>query len=267
VAPGDPVRADDPGPPRGGRGARDPVGGLRTVLTGALDEYRSGLWQVLPPFVVAFVGMRLLLPLLPDEGADRLTRLVLLLLVQVGTPALVGSVLFAYATAVFDPGSGQGSAPGSAPGSALGRLTPVLGAVGGAAVLSAVLSLIVVLLLGAVGLLVQPLLLGPPVLLQAIVLERCSMAEAWTRTKAVLRRDARIPLHLLVAVAIIGLVGLVLLAVVAPLTTRLDPDTRTLVQLAVHGAILGVTLPFVAAVGLHAYRAATGPAPRPGAPG
>jgi len=247
-------QARDDGPEStGGRGRRDrsAFASLKAVLSEALADYRSHQ-RVLPPFVIGFVGTYLLLLLLPGEDADRLTQLVGWLLLQVITPAVVGTALFAYATALFDDAQDQQGSP-------LSRVVARLGTVGAAAAVSASLSLVLWVLIGSAALLVQPLLFGPPVLLQAIVLERLDLGDAWARTRRVLRRDAMIPAYVLVAVAIVGLVGVVLQGTFAPLTSGLDGDARTAAQLAFWGLVLGLTLPFVAAVGLRAYRLARTP--------
>jgi hypothetical protein len=216
--------------------------------------YRVRPWVVLPVFVVVFVCLRLALLLLPSAEEDPGGRLVLLLLVQAVGPAFAGSLLFAWLTAMLDDRPELGGQP---PGA-----RPWLGTVLAAAGISALLALVLVVLLGGAGLLLQPALYGPPVVLPAIVLERKSLGAAWVRAKAVLKRDARIPAYVLVGVGLAGLVALAALAAAVTLAAGRDQA-----QLAVQGIALGLTLPYVAAVGLAAFERVAGADPTPGAPG
>jgi hypothetical protein len=172
---------------------------------------------------------------------------------------IAGSLLFAWVTSLLD------SRP--EPAAPAPRAGPPLGTVLAAAGISALLALVLVVLLGGAGLLLQPALYGPPLLLPAIVVERKSLGAAWRRTRAALRRDARIPAYVLVGVGIAGLAGVAALAAAVPLTDGLDPTGRDQVQLTVQGAALGLTLPYVAAVGLAAFERVAGADPSSEAPG
>jgi hypothetical protein len=223
--------------------------GLGGVLAGSLRVYRVRPWLVVPLFVVAFVTLRLLTSLVPDAGGAR--RTAVLLLVQVAAPAVVGSLLFAFAVAVL-------AAPPAPPGRLSGRAGSLLAAAG----VSAALSVLFVLLLGPVGLLLQPVMLGPPVLLHAIVLEQPRLRAALARTRAVLRRDARVPAYVSAAVVLTAVVQVLAVSVAAELAGAGEPGRDLPAALRVaQGVAAGVTLPYVAAVGLLAYRDANPPAP------
>jgi hypothetical protein len=119
---------------------------------------------------------------------------------------------------------------------------------------SAGLALFAAITLGPVGLIVQPMILGPPLLLHEVVLHRRSLQAAWERTREMIATDAR-PLALLLAVpAGVGLLVSITLRAFGILSGDVPGVARGVVYFALQGALFGAAIPFVAAVALICYR-------------
>jgi hypothetical protein len=219
------------------RGRRRPLPFADLVGTAARD-YKAGAARILPPFIVAFVLLRL--PLLGIDGSALAN-----IATQIVMPVVVGSLLTAAATIVFRSKRGVGRPTGVRDLNWVHLLA--------ASAIAVALVLLATIIMGPIGLLVQPAFLGPPFLMHAIVLEGKPLDEGGKRAFSLIRRDARLPLYLLLIALTLGLVVTVLLGVVAALTNSFEETTQDVVMITAQGALVGVVVPFVAAVGLRSY--------------
>jgi hypothetical protein len=119
---------------------------------------------------------------------------------------------------------------------------------------SAGLALFAAITLGPVGIIVQPMLLGPPLLIHEVVLHRRSLEAAWEHTKEMISHDSRPLVLLLFIPAAVGLVLSVTLRAFGILSGDVPGVARGVVYFALQGAMMGVAVPFVAAVALLCYR-------------
>ena len=208
------------------------------LIRTARRDYTAGAGRILPPFVVAFVLLRLPLLGIDDSALANIVT-------QIVVPVVVGSLLTAAATIVLRSRRGAAGSPGLRDLNWLNLL--------GASAIAVALALLATIIMGPIGLLVQPALLGPPFLMHAIVLEGRALDDAGKRAFSLIRRDARLPLYLLLIALTLGLVVTVLLGVVAVLTNSFEETTQDIVLVAAQGALVGFLVPFVAAVGLRSY--------------
>jgi hypothetical protein len=220
---------------------------LGTLLQNAWRLFLAFAAKLLPPFVLVFVILRLLIPVVVTRNFDEDEVALSLILVQVIVPVLVGSVMVAVATVVFRSG---GETP---PSGAIKALGPQSLSLLGAANIAAMLAVFAILLMGPIGIMVQPMLLGPPVVMHAIALERRALGAALTRTRQLLRRDARLPLYLLLISLVLGIGIVLFVTLVDALSGGLEGTARGTLLFATQGALAGATALFVAAVALLAY--------------
>jgi hypothetical protein len=176
------------------------------------------------------------------------TLLLVVTLVQAVIPAFVGSLLIAAAVPVLATGARQGLRDTWV---ALAAERP---AVYRAAAYSSVLALFFAITLGPVGIIVQPMLLGPPLLIHEVTLQRHPLNVAWERTKEMIGRDTRSLAYLLVIPAGVGLLLSSSLRAFGVLSGDVPGVGRGIMYFAVQGALIGAAIPYVAAVGLLCYR-------------
>jgi hypothetical protein len=229
-------------------GQGPPPLGLTDLVSQAWRMYRSWAHLLVPTFAVAFVVLRelLLVALLIDLPA--LGLLLVVTLIQAVIPAFVGSVLIAPAVLVLAEGSGQRLRQAWAALAA--RRTEIYRA----ASWSGVLALFAAITLGPVGIIVQPMLLGPPLLIHEVVLKRHPLNVAWERSKQMMGRDNRTLLYLLIIPAGVGLVLSLSLRGFGVLSGDVPSVARGIIYFAVQGALIGAATPYVAAVALLCYR-------------
>jgi hypothetical protein len=231
-------------PPFGGQG-RAPLG-LVDLLRYAGRLYGAHVGRLVPAFVVAFVGLRELLLVLLPLAHSTLALLLVAALVQAVIPAFVGSLLVAAAVPVL-----WGEAGGLR--EAWGALAGQRGDVYRAARWSAGLALFFAITLGSLGIIIQPMVLGPPLLIHEIVLQRHGLNGAWERTRQMMERDSRQLVYLLAIPAAIGLLVAAMLRAFGVLSGDIPGVVRGVLYFAVQGALLGATIPLVAAVGVLLY--------------
>ncbi len=208
----------------------------------------SALVPVLvPPFVVTFIVLReLLLVVLAVEDLKPLALLLVTTIVQAIIPAFVGSLLVAAALPVL---SGQASSLGQAWAGLKDRRAHIYRA----ARYSSLLALFATITLGPVGIIVQPVVLGPPLLVHEIVLKGHGLKLAWARTKKMMEADSRQLVYLLAIPAVMGVLLTTFLRAFGVLSGDLPGVARGIIYFAVQGAMLGAAIPFVTAVGLLLY--------------
>jgi hypothetical protein len=217
------------------------------LLRNAWRIYSTHAKTLLPGFVLIFVLLRLLIPVVVTRDFEEGGVAFGLILVQVIVPTFVGSLMIAVACVVFRSGTE------SPPRSAISTLGPQSLSLLGAASIAASLAFFAIVLMGPVGILIQPALFGPPVIVHAIALEQRDLSGAWARTRQLLRRDARVPMYLLLISLVLGLAVVVVVSAADELSGGLGGTARGTLLFATQGALVGATALFVAAVGLIAY--------------
>jgi hypothetical protein len=230
--------------PLGGRGRAHL--GLVELLRYASRMYGARARVLVPSFVVVFVALReLLLVLLALEWSP-VALLLVATLVQAVIPAFVGSLLVAAAILVL---WGEASGLREAWGALAGQRADIYRA----ARWSAALALFFAITLGGVGIIIQPMILGPPLLMHEIVLQRHGLDRAWARTREMTGRDSRQLVYLLAIPAAIGLLLASMLGAFGVLSGDIPGVVRGILHFAAQGALLGAAIPLVAAVGVLLY--------------
>ena len=222
---------------------------LGDLLREAARIYRGLVPVLVPPFVVAFIALReLLLVLLAIEDLDR-TPVALLLLatfVQAIVPAFLGSLLVASALPVITGHAGR-------LGEGWAALADRRGDVYRAAGLASGMALFATVTLGPVGVIVQPMIYGPPLLIHEVVLQRHGLSQGWARTKEMMAADSRQLIYLLAIPASIGIILATFLNILGVLSGDVPGVLKGVLYFATQGALLGAAMPFVAAVGVLLY--------------
>lgn len=222
---------------------------LGDLLREAAGIYRSLAPVLVPPFIVAFIVLReLLLVVLAFEDLDRkpLALLLVTTLVQAIVPAFVGSLLVASALPVL---SGDARRLGEGWAGLAGHR----GDVYRAAALSSGMALFATVTLGPVGVIIQPMLLGPPLIIHEVVMQRHGLSKAWARVKEMLAADSRQLIYLLAIPASIGIILATLLNAIGILSGDVPGVVKGVLYFGVQGALLGAAMPFVAAVSVLLY--------------
>ncbi len=106
---------------------------------------------------------------------------------------------------------------------------------------------------------VQPMVLGPPLIIHEIVLKKHGLKLAWERTREMVSADSLQLVYLLAIPAIVGLILTIFLRAFGVLSGDIPGMARGIVYFAVQGALVGAALPFVAAVGLLLYEEMAAP--------
>lgn len=122
------------------------------------------------------------------------------------------------------------------------------------ALLSGMIGLALALFLGFLGLLLQALFFGPPVLIQAIALERLTLQQAWPRAGVLIKgATPRVVLYLLTIVLGIGLLSALTLSLLAELFGGIEETVRFAVLGALQIFAVGLTLPLLACASFVVY--------------
>ena len=203
---------------------------------------------LVPTFLVVFVGLRELLLLVLIIDMPPVPLLLVVTLVQAVIPAFIGSVVLAPAVSILATDTRKSLRE------AWRDLADVRPHIYRTAACSAGLALFAAITLGPVGIIVQPMLLGPPLLIHEVVLRRRSLEEAWAQTKEMIAGDTRSLAFLLVIPAGVGLVLSITLRTFGILSGDVPGLARGVVYFALQGALIGAAFPFVAAVALLCYR-------------
>ena len=210
--------------------------------------YRSTAPLLVPTFLIAFIILRELLLVVVVIDLPRLPLLLVVTLVQSVIPAFAGSVLLAPAVSILGTGSKKHLRE------TWHELADVHRDIYRTAACSAGFALFAAITLGPVGIIVQPMLLGPPLLIHEVVLHRRSLEKAWEHTKEMIQQDSRPLVMLLIIPATVGLVLSMTLRAFGILSGDVPGVARAVVYFALQGAMMGAAVPFVAAVALLCYR-------------
>ena len=197
--------------------------------------------------MVFFILLReLLLVVLVIDMPD-LSLLLVVTLVQAVIPAFVGSLLLGAAVPVLAGDTYRSLRE------AWNGLSAERPAIYRSAAWSAGMALFAAITLGPVGLIVQPMILGPPLLIHEVTLQRRGFEAARERAKAMIR-DSRSLAFLLIIPAAVGLLVSITLRTFGVLSGDVPGMARGIVYFALQGALIGVAIPYVAAVALLCYR-------------
>lgn len=218
------------------------------LVSSAWRMYRPTAPVLVPAFLLTFIALRELLLVVVMVELPPVGLLLVATLVQAVIPAFVGSLLVAAAVLVL-----AGDAPGRLR-EAWASLAPERPAIYRSAAWSAGLALFAAITLGPVGIIVQPMLLGPPLLIHEIVLKRQPLDVAWERTREMVSTDTRALVYLVIVPAAVGLLLSITLRAFGVLSGDVPGVARGITYFAVQGALIGTALPFTAAVGLLCYR-------------
>jgi len=210
--------------------------------------YRSTAPLLVPTFMIAFIMLRELLLVVLIIDLPPIPLLLVVTLVQSVIPAFAGSVLLAPAVSILATDTKMRLRE------ARNDLADVHRDIYRTAACSGGLALFAAITLGPVGIIVQPMILGPPLLIHEVVLHRRSLEEAWEHVKDMISQDSRPLVLLLFIPAAVGLVLSVTLRAFGILSGDVPGVARGVVYFALQGAMMGAAVPFVAAVALLCYR-------------
>jgi hypothetical protein len=210
--------------------------------------YWSTAPLLVPTFLIAFIILRELLLVVLIIDMPPIPLLLVVTLVQSVIPAFAGSVLLAPAVSVL---ASENRKVLREAWKALDDMRPHMYRT---AACSAGLALFAAITLGPVGIIVQPMILGPPLLIHEVVLHRRSLQAAWEHTQGMISHDSRPLVLMLFIPAAVGLVLSITLRAFGILSGDVPGVARGVVYFALQGAMMGVAVPFVAAVALLCYR-------------
>jgi hypothetical protein len=210
--------------------------------------YRSTAPLLVPTFLIAFIILRELLLVVLIIDMPPIPLLLVVTLVQSVIPAFAGSVMLAPAVTTLATNNRKVLRE------AWKALDDVRPHIYRTAACSAGLALFAAITLGPVGIIVQPMLLGPPLLIHEVVLHRRSLEAAWEHTKEMISQDSRPLVLLLFIPAAVGLLLSMTLRAFGILSGDVPGVARGVVYFALQGAMMGAAVPFVAAVALLCYR-------------
>jgi hypothetical protein len=203
---------------------------------------------LVPTFLVVFIVLRELLVLVLLLQLPPVALLLVATLLQAVIPAFVGSLLIAAAVPILALGGRQRLRE------SWNSLDAERRAIYHSARWSAVLAFFAAVTLGPVGIIVQPMVLGPPLLIHEVTLKRRPFHLALDRTKQMISRDNRTLALLLAIPAGVGLLLSVGLRTFGVLSGDVPGVARGVVYFALQGALVGAAMPYVAAVGVLCYR-------------
>jgi len=228
-----------------GYGAAAPLG-LGGVLRRAGAMYAARGGRLVPAYALVFVVLRELLLFLVPVDRSPVAVLLLAVIIQAVIPAFVGSVLVAAAIVVL-----IGETDGIRP--AWAALADQRSDIYRAAGWSAMMAVFAAVTLGAFGVIVQPVVLGPPLVIHDLVLRRSRLDVAWARARSMVSRDSLQLVYLLVIPAAIGVVLSSAVGAVGALSGEMPGALRAVLHFAAQGALFGAAIPLVAAVGALLY--------------
>jgi hypothetical protein len=210
--------------------------------------YRSTAPLLVPTFLIAFIMLRELLLVVLIIDLPPIPLLLVVTLVQSVIPAFAGSVLLAPAVSILATDTKMRLRE------ARNDLADVHRDIYRTAACSGGLALFAAITLGPVGIIVQPMILGPPLLIHEVVLHRRSLEAAWEHTKEMISQDSRPLVLMLFIPAAVGLLLSMTLRAFGILSGDVPGVARGVVYFALQGAMMGAAVPFVAAVTLLCYR-------------
>jgi len=207
--------------------------------------YAARAGRLVPASVLVFVVLRELLLVIAAVESP-VTALLLAVIIQAVIPAFVGSLLVAAALVVL---VGEAEAVGPA----WAALSDQRADIYRAARWSAVLALFAAVTLGAFGIIVQPVVLGPPLVIHDMVLRRSRLDVAWTRTREMVSRDSLQLVYLLAIPAAIGILLSSAVGAFGVVSSNIPGAPRAVLHFAAQGVLLGAAIPLVAAIGALLY--------------
>jgi hypothetical protein len=211
---------------------------------GVMYAARAG--RLVPASVFVFIVLREVLLVIVAVDRSPVATLLLAVIIQAMIPAFVGSLFVAAAVVVL---AGEAEAIGPAWAALSDQRADIYRAAGW----SAVLALFAAVTLGGFGIIVQPVVLGPPLVIHDIVLRRSQLDLAWTRAREMVSRDS---LQLVYLLAIPAAIGVALSSVVrafGAFSGAMPGALRAVLHFAAQGALLGAAIPLVAAIGSLLY--------------
>lgn len=217
------------------------------LVSHAWKMYRPCAPLLVPTFLVAFIVLRELLLVVLLIDMPPLPLLLVVTLVQAVIPAFLASLLVAAAIRVL-------ASRARTLREAWTALEAQRPAVYRSAASSAALALFAAITLGPVGVIVQPIVLGPPLLVHEVALQGHRFEAAWERTKEMISHDTRPLAYLFIVPAAVGLLLSITLRAFGVLSGDVPGVARGVVYFAVQGALIGTAIPYVSAVGLLCYR-------------
>jgi hypothetical protein len=217
------------------------------LIAKAWRLYRPSAPVLVPAFLVTFIVLRELLLVVLVIDMPQLPLLFVVTTVQAIIPAFVGSLLVGSAVPILATDSCRDLRQSWA------SLNPQRDGLYRSAAWSAGLALFAAITLGPVGIIVQPILLGPPLLIHEVALQRHRYDVALERVKQMISRDTRSLAYLFVIPAAIGLLLSITLRTFGLLSGDVPGLAHGIFYFALQGALIGFAMPFVAAVALLCY--------------
>jgi len=220
--------------------------GLGGVLRQAGGMYTARAGRLVPACMLVFIALRELLLVIVPVDRSPVTVLLLAVIIQAVIPAFVGSLLVAAALVVL---AGEAQAIGPAWAALSDRRADIYRAAGW----SAVLALFAAVTLGAFGVIIQPVVLGPPLVIHDMVLRGSRLDVAWTRARDMVSRDSLQLVYLLTIPAAIGILVSSAVGAFGFMWGDIPGALRAVLHFAAQGALVGAAIPLVAAVGALLY--------------
>jgi len=220
--------------------------GLGGVLRQAGAMYAARAGRLVPASVLVFILVRELVLVVAAVDGSPTAVLLLAVVVQAVIPAFVGSLLVAAAVVVL---TGEADAIGPA-WAALADQRPEIYR---AAAWSSMMALFAAVTLGSFGVIIQPVVLGPPLVIHDLVLRRSDTEQAWSRARDMVSHDS---LQLVFLLAIPAAIGIVLSSVIGAfgaLSGGIPGVLRAVLHFGAQGALIGTAIPLVAAVSTLLY--------------
>jgi hypothetical protein len=208
--------------------------------------YATRAGRLVPVCVLVFILLRELVLVVAAVDGSPTAVLLLAVGIQAVIPAFVGSLLVAAAVVVL-----TGEADGIGP--AWAALADQHRAVYRAAGQSALMALFAAITLGSFGVVIQPVVLGPPLVIHDLVLQRNGLDLAWERAKGMVSRDSLQLVYLLAIPAAIGIVLSSAVGAFGALSGEIPGVLRAVLHFGAQGALVGAAIPLVAAVSTLLY--------------
>jgi hypothetical protein len=202
--------------------------------------YGANVMAVAPTFLIAyFVLLGAQAVFLLDMPAG--IRDLLGLLIAIALPFVIGSVLFAVTSVV--------AVEEETVGSALSRLRALKRDLLAAGLLVAVIASFFAYFAADFALILEAVILGPPLVIQTIALERLHLRDAWPRTKQLAQRKwGQAISYLMMVVLGVGVIGSLALSLVGSMLLNASDATITAVFLPLQALTKALAYPFVAMV-------------------
>jgi len=220
--------------------------GFATTLRIAFHHYRRRFSTL----AALFCGVHLFLTLLPFVFFFDLpdsTQLSLFLLLQILLPVSLGSVAITVGTSIVANDIVDRDDVG--PGEVWRSFGPLRREAFLSALVAAVIALLAALLLGFYGLFLLPLFYGPPLVAQALAVERVGMRASLRRARTLAAGNSlRVFVYLLNVSLGIGVVAFMVVGTLIELTRRAPEAPTALVLAVVQGIVLGVLIAYLACV-------------------